>query len=495
MMTRSPVKTRRQIAPPSQGTAPPVTPPPVQTPLRDPSPPRNVTVLPVRPCASSSPSEHLSPLILSQDDSPSPPPPLVLDDEDELDFPLEELNTTTCKKNRNLSIIVERAKEIIKALSTEKTSAVKVVTKQKKAQIRMAACEIIRLAEATDNKIGIGSDQPLQTITQESPTPETSFQNPAIADIRSTIKECIKQEIAAIREEIIKNPVSSVPAVPTLTPNSVTYAKVAATPNKALNRKAAKPAIIVTKKGTPAKNAHEMNEAFHKAISFKTVRYAPVKIQPVAANKLRIEFDSDDQCAETLQRLQTNDNLMGEPVKKLRPMVVLKGISKITQKEELVPLIIQQNPTIQAKIINESDIQLKFTKANKNNKLYNAVLLVTPRIWREMTNLERISVNYQKVSVADHCPLLQCFSCLRFGHVRSRCTANEKLCSHCSGSGHTYTDCPHQKNNNVVNCYNCCEFNHQQKTTSDTKHSATSFYCPQVQKMMERTSSRVDYGY
>ncbi|KAI5644779.1 hypothetical protein NE865_03125 [Phthorimaea operculella] len=323
---------------------------------------------------------------------------------------------------------------------------------------------------------------------------ESSFQisKELLSAMESTVRQSVREEIqSTVRQSVREEMQSSKIAI-----EKATYSQVTKIPKtEEITKQPTRPAIIVTANNATSKQ--EAVDKWRKAISFKTTTYAPSKIQPLADNKLRVEFDDLSQRDETLKRLESNMDITAEADKKLRPMVIMKGISKDTPKDELVDIILQQNPSIKLLKQNEEDLALKFTRDNrKSNNLYNAIFLVTPKLWKTITRCGRVNIDHQRVHASDYIPLLQCYGCLQFGHLKSRCpNAEKQVCSHCSSVTHVYNNCPKKYDALAVECYNCITRNNKSKTQFDTKHSATSSDCPRLRFMKERTSSMVDYGY
>ncbi|CAG4990264.1 unnamed protein product [Parnassius apollo] len=137
-------------------------------------------------------------------------------------------------------------------------------------------------------------------------------------------------------------------------------------------------------------------------------------VEPVSNNKLRVEFDTETQRNDTLTRLEGKTGIKAEPVRKLRPMVILKGISKDVPADDLIKIIRQQNEEINEIISDDVD----------------------PKVYSKMLTMGHISIDYQRVHVASFSPFLQCHRCLQYGHTKLRCTAHQSFCSHCASTEH-----------------------------------------------------------
>lgn len=108
---------------------------------------------------------------------------------------------------------------------------------------------------------------------------------------------------------------------------------------------------------------------------------------------------------------------------------------------------------------------------------------------------ERVNVEHQRVHVEDFSSFTQCYKCLQFGHIKSKCTADVTPCSHCASKTHTVDDCPDKADKKKQRCFNCHSHNVKTGKTSNDAHSSTSARdCPIVKRMMQRVNERTDYG-
>lgn len=309
----------------------------------------------------------------------------------------------------------------------------------------------------------------------------------------SIIKDVVREEVSKLQTSIEN---MQKPSSPTSTP---TYANMASAPPRTKEPKpipVTKPAIIVSAKDKVT-SSEETKKIWRQSVSFRETDFSPAAVKYVSKNKIRVEFDSPEQRDATIQKLSQPDCKVDvEIARKLKPMILLKGISQDIPAEELSGIIRHQNSTISDLNPSSEDIEFKFKRGNRNTKLYNAAFVVTPAIWRSIIDAKRLNIDHQRIHAEDYSPLLQCYQCLQFGHTRSKCLTDDMACSHCASLEHCYKNCPHKKDNNYTKCLNCEDFNKKHKITDkSTKHSATSIECPRVKHMLEKTRDRTDYGY
>ena len=268
------------------------------------------------------------------------------------------------------------------------------------------------------------------------------------------------------------------------------YANVTATNVKKVKIPKSRPALVIESASSDVTSSKDVVNVWRKGVSFKDVNFAPAKVQPVSNGKVRVEFDNVSQRDIALNKLKSVSNVKGEPARRSRPLVIVKGVSKDVSEDDVAGLIIQQNPDLGA---TEEDVRRRFVRRNRKDHLYNVVLEVSPDVRVKMLQQERVNVDHQRLRVDDFSSLLQCYKCLGFGHTRARCTSDVSICSHCASTEHQYDTCPDKKDDEKLKCHNCSRSG--KTSASDVKHSATSAKtCPQIKSMQKRIISRTDYG-
>ena len=269
-------------------------------------------------------------------------------------------------------------------------------------------------------------------------------------NIQDKIADCVRKEIAIIKQDL-----KILPSIQTHL-SEPTYAQVAAI--RAQTKPKSRPSILVTPK-IASKSKTELINKWQNNVSFTETNYAPNKVVPLTSNKLLVEFDNTQHRDDTLKKLENSEALNVKLPTKLKPMLILKGINKHTEKTKLLNIIYSQNPEFKENNIGKEEIQIKFTTQNKNLALYNTILMVSPEVFEICINKKRINIDHQKIHVSEHIPLLQCFKCLQFGHTTKHCRNTEQNCSHCAARDHTYRACVHKNDPSKTVCLNCKSHN------------------------------------
>lgn len=310
----------------------------------------------------------------------------------------------------------------------------------------------------------------------------------------------VDRVVSVIRDTIAKQLSSQLPNItPAMTTEPVpTYASMTRSQTVQPKEKIpiTKPALIISSTNEVHSSAETLQK-WKQAISFKDTNFSPASVKFVSNNKLRVEFDTETQRDEALRKANSKATVIkAEKSKKLKPMIILKGISEDTPAETLTEILYNQNDCIKNSTDDSSQMELRFQKNNRNPRLYNAVIMTSSKLFRAIMTEEKLNVDHQRVHVEEHVPLLQCYHCLQFGHTRKRCTQESPACSHCSAKTHAYKDCPVKNDQAKNTCLNCVTHNTKYKINKPPpNHSATSNSCPRVIQMLSNVRTRIDYGY
>ncbi|CAK1549485.1 unnamed protein product [Leptosia nina] len=242
------------------------------------------------------------------------------------------------------------------------------------------------------------------------------------------------------------------------------YSDIVSTPKQTSG-----PSLVVS--GEPNSSAQTLIDNIRKDINFREGGYAPLQISPLSKGKIRVTFETEDNKKNALQQLTKSSTLKAEEERRYDPLICLKGISKTTPEEEVIDMIREQNPTLR-----EAQLKIKFLRNNKNDKLYNLVLTVSPTAHRALLEMGRVAISFQRVHCCNFSPFMQCRNCLGFGHTKNRCPARTPTCAKCA-SAHLTRDCVKEPSEKPT-CANCLEHNLQFKNSSDVSHRADSETCP-----------------
>lgn len=164
------------------------------------------------------------------------------------------------------------------------------------------------------------------------------------------------------------------------------------------------------------------------------------------------------------------------------PRLIIHDVPIELNAKDVVDCVINQNL---------SDYKQDTIKAvymfplRENKKSRSCVIEVAPEYRKSLMSKGRVYINWRSCRIADHVSILQCFKCLKFGHIKRDCLG-VATCGHCSG--------PHESeactNKDSLCCKNC--------VTSDFESVAHSAFdkakCSVLRKHIDRAVSFINYG-
>lgn len=322
--------------------------------------------------------------------------------------------------------------------------------------------------------------------------PHIQEHEPASHPSADEIRSIVRQELAVVHHDVVQRMEKQ-----SAESTAASYASIASKPKRpAVKTPVTRPALILKPEKEDdrfpnhnVRTSEQVLKIFKDNISFRNKDFVPAKVQTLGHETVRIEFDTQQQADAICNEFGHKTGVRMEAAKHLRPLIVLKGISKDVQKEDVTGLLLRQNSCLRD--VEASDVKLLFVRRNHKDSLFNAVLEVSGDVRLRVLSNGRVNIDSQRVHVSDFSPLRQCFKCLQFGHTTSKCDSDVSRCSHCASDGHTFSSCPSKEDASRLKCFNCSK----NGCTSGVQHSATSSkYCPKIKAMEKKIASRINYG-
>ncbi|KAL4702329.1 hypothetical protein ACJJTC_006935 [Scirpophaga incertulas] len=174
------------------------------------------------------------------------------------------------------------------------------------------------------------------------------------------------------------------------------------------------------------------------------------------------------------QNINNNLGITAQKEKKINPLVIIKGVSKDIPREKIVDYIIEQNQELNFLTDNnntQETLAIKFARNNRNPHLNNYVLSTSPNVWKTITQMGRVAIEYQKVHVEEFSNFVQCKKCAQFGHTHAKCPKQEDPCIHCWKTDHKQDTCPIIRQHQYVSTAATTTPDTKLKTTRSTQHS------------------------
>lgn len=169
--------------------------------------------------------------------------------------------------------------------------------------------------------------------------------------------------------------------------------------------------------------------------------------------------------------------------------VQIFDVDREMKEEELVNCIYKQN--LEDAGYSEMEVKdrivPKFRLEKRDADVCNWVLECSSKIREELLERERLYVEYSTCRVKDFLAVPRCFKCQGYGHLVKHCKKlGGDICPHCGVEGHSYRDCPREKEDPI--CVNC------KAAKKDHKHRVGTLKCPIYARAVERRVSSTQYN-
>ncbi|KAF7488701.1 hypothetical protein SSS_07470 [Sarcoptes scabiei] len=239
-----------------------------------------------------------------------------------------------------------------------------------------------------------------------------------------------------------------------------------------------------------------MDNKVKKIISESKIK---AKIVNIKTTKSSVIINSADENNENIENLiksinnhsMNNNSFKAYTPRKLDPTIVIKGVSIDNNITTIISQMIENNPQL-ANIENATnEIKFLFKRKNRNPRLMDLILRVSPRIFQTINQQLRnnIYIDFQYCRIEHQVLVKQCQNCYQYGHKKGDCK-NTAVCRNCGGSWNKNHQC---ENPNLKCCINCKNHIHHQ---NETNHSSNSELCPiyisQMKRVLERTQFHPD---
>lgn len=167
---------------------------------------------------------------------------------------------------------------------------------------------------------------------------------------------------------------------------------------------------------------------------------------------------------------------------KLNPRLIIRGVPCDINSQSLPGMIASANLAN----MKPDDIKVVYVYPRRRDYDNTSVVIETSaRVRSALLDLDRVYIGYAACRIEDHVRVIQCFKCLRFGHLAKECKEPNDVCGHCMGVHETRSCSRTQK----LCCRNC----HEAKN-NDTAHSAMDVEkCPVLARRVRDKARAIDY--
>ena len=226
-----------------------------------------------------------------------------------------------------------------------------------------------------------------------------------------------------------------------------------------------------------------------------------MKIRPTNSGKIALELASAEK-EEAINQLNKVTEVTGYTAKEIPkkyPRLIIKNIPNDMLPSDIIETINRNC----AEINNLEDKEMKVVTVLKSN-LWNGssiIIQVSPNVRKILLKRDKVKLGMCIYPIEDDIRLLQCFSCLKYGHLAAHCRNKIITCGICSQS-HNTRNCPNfdiRKSNYAAyskldnkKCSNC--FNHYAYKSRASTHGASDLLsCPFYKEQREIYQRQIDY--
>lgn len=304
-----------------------------------------------------------------------------------------------------------------------------------------------------------------------------------IAENTQLLKENGKK-IEELRKEIERN---------TEKTDKLTYASVV-TASQNLGRVPEREAIhsMVISSEKEGETGEEILEKIRKTINAKEGWVKVERVRKAKDKKIVIGCKTKEERRKIKEKLEkAGQHFVVEDMKNKNPLLILRDVLKSNLDEDIIQALKKQNESLFDGLKEEdASVVVKYRRKARNQHNNHVVLSVSPILWKRAIEKRKLRIDLQRVSVEDQSPLVQCTSCLGYGHSKKYCKdkgGTVELCSHC-GDPHMRTVCPVMLAGQPPKCINCVKATH-----GNCEHNAFSSECPIRKKWDEIARASVAY--
>lgn len=256
---------------------------------------------------------------------------------------------------------------------------------------------------------------------------------------------------------------------------------------------------IIIKSKTSMK-PEEMKTIIKKNINVTKLKIGINTFKKIGEDKIIISCPRKQDTEKLTEEInkKLGESFSTEEMKKKKPFLIIKRLQCNIKEDDLIDALINQNWELDAvdqrhkdeiKLIKELK---SLTKDGKQREFTNYIIQTSGAVRKILLSIGKININYQKVTIEDCNPLVQCYHCLKYGHTAQRCLnrAEPTTCPQCSEE-HTLDAC--NSKHKEPKCKNCVTQNLKLNKKYNTDHRADSHNCQYREIMLQLAKQRIEY--
>ncbi|GBO19691.1 hypothetical protein AVEN_42078-1 [Araneus ventricosus] len=291
-----------------------------------------------------------------------------------------------------------------------------------------------------------------------------------------------RTSLASERENVPPRDVSTTPLVQTQHRVPVTQQFTGPDQGKAQFKPSLKPrpdspTVLVSPLGDALNSSTELKSLLEAHISPRQLGLRVLACLPAADNGVMVKLHTAEMATILENHINAHPDLNGvcraRAPRRLQPKILLYDVPPMPGNRE------EQERSFLEKIrisnsFPEGSVSVLFRRSCRG-AAQHWVLSLDPVVFHCISGTNRLHWGLGSLKFRPFSEPIQCFRCLKFGHVQSRCRAPEEHCSRCLGS-HSYKNCTAA----ASSCRNCHEYNRRNRVGPRLKvtHTAVSRHCP-----------------
>lgn len=230
-------------------------------------------------------------------------------------------------------------------------------------------------------------------------------------------------------------------------------------------------------------NSVQARKKLYEKIDMNKIKGPVAAIRTLGVGRMVIEAHTEEQKDCLIEQLKDKEDIETLNLKNANPKIILIGIEKGYENNELLDIIKDQNPALLQYGVGQNDLKVVSKRPCRNQYVENWVIEVKPPLFKVIMREGHVNVDLLKVRVEEANEIARCFKCNEFGHVQKYCK-NKECCLRCGGE-HPAKNCQSE----ALQCVNC-----KKAGLKVVEHATTDPDCPIYIRKNRLAKSRINYG-
>ncbi|XP_045486512.1 uncharacterized protein LOC123689600 [Pieris rapae] len=229
---------------------------------------------------------------------------------------------------------------------------------------------------------------------------------------------------------------------------------------------------LIVEPGEETETAEDTVQKIRCSLNARDNGFKIEKLTKIKGGKVVIGCGTEEERARVRERIaHVQNGITAKELNNKHPLVIFKNVLRYNTLEDIKKALKIQNKATTGNLPGEDWVMTEKHRQNaRNTHECHVIVQVSPGMWKALTRAQKVHIDLQRVWVEDRSPLVQCATCLGYGHTRKHCQGGKLTCSQCTGE-HLRADCP--SIDKLPECANC-----KRAGMDSVDHSAFSAECP-----------------